>query len=395
MNIMILTNLFAPYTRGGAERIVEKQAGMLAGEGHNVLVLTTAPDHDADLQILPSGVMVRRYKPRNLYFSLQDTFQPLWKRALWHLIDLKSHEAEQVLERVFLDAAPDIIITHNMKGFGLSAFRAINKAGLKHIHVLHDLQLIVPSGLKIWGSEGSWMVSGRLQKRYVEAVKCQVGSPTLVVSPSQFLLDEHARAGLFIGSKTALLPNPVSWDDIAARPDKIPQTTLPLLVFAGQLEPHKGVQVLMDAWPDDGRAQLVIAGSGSLSGVVERFAASKKYVTAVGRLSPSRVRAFLHEARAVLVPSLCYENAPNIILEAFSEGTPVIASKIGGIQELVLDVNGILFGPGDVYALRDAMQKELAKPLDREIIKQSAQRFSSEVYKKQLLALIGTLRPKG
>ena len=396
MKILLLTNLFIPFTRGGAERIVELQANLFAQAGHEVLVVTPTPDPRFLESVLESGARVVRFRPRNLYFTLNDFRQSWWKRSLWHLIDLYHPYPKRFVCRVIASEKPDLVITPNMKGFGLRAFEAIRESGAPHVHVLHDLQLIVPSGLKIYGREKSWKTSGPLQCLYRRATSWRLCSPRLVVSPSRYLLDAHRSAGFFPKSEARVLPNPAPWMGsarISNFSEKMPESRPdPTVLYVGQLAEHKGLRVLMEAWGKGMRANLGIVGSGELEGEVQAFADKEPSVTFFGRKSPSEVRAMMSRARLLVVPSLCYENSPTVIMEALSVGTPVIASKIGGIPELVREGEGTLVEPGNVEALREAIKKELQKPLDREKIKKTTERFSIDAYKKNLLDLIVTIR---
>lgn len=386
MKILLLTNLFVPFTRGGAERIVELQANVLAEAGHDVLVVTPTPDPRFLESVLESGARVVRFRPRNLYFTLSDFRQPFWKRALWHLVDLSHPYPRRLVRRAIASEKPDLVMTHNMKGFGLRAFEAIRESGVPHLHMLHDLQLLVPGGLKIYGKEDHWQTSGWLQKLYARAASRRLGSPDLVVSPSRYLLDEHRGAGFFWASETKVLQHPAPWDDLSEKFPDVSET--PLVLYVGQLEEHKGLRLLMGAWQKGAKANLGIVGSGELEDELRAFAGREPSVTFFGRKSPSEVRALMSRARLLVVPSLCYENAPTVIMEALSLGTPIVASNIGGIPELVHDGEGTLVRPGDMEALREAIRAELAKPLNREAIKKSAERFSLEAYKKKLLDLV-------
>ena len=89
----------------------------------------------------------------------------------------------------------------------------------------------------------------------------------------------------------------------------------------------------------------------------ERLAATAPAgISFAGSVEPESVPTYLSRARAVLVPSRCYEGAPRSIIEAFASGVPVIASRMGGMPELVQDgVNGLLVPPGDVRAWRAAI----------------------------------------
>jgi glycosyltransferase involved in cell wall biosynthesis len=68
--------------------------------------------------------------------------------------------------------------------------------------------------------------------------------------------------------------------------------------------------------------------------------------------------ALLARARALIVPSLWYEGAPRIILEAYAAGVPVLASRIGALPELVEHgASGLLFPPNEVAALATAVTR--------------------------------------
>ncbi len=78
----------------------------------------------------------------------------------------------------------------------------------------------------------------------------------------------------------------------------------------------------------------------------------------LGHVPSDEVRRHLATCRAAVVPSLCVENAPMIILEAMAAGRPVIASRVGGIPHQVQDgVEGLLLPPGDAPALAAALQR--------------------------------------
>ena len=105
-------------------------------------------------------------------------------------------------------------------------------------------------------------------------------------------------------------------------------------LYLGRLSEEKGVAPLVGGWSSDVR--LVIAGDGPERPAVEK-AAHGRPVELLGAVEPERARALIGNARAVLLPSLCYEGAPRVIVEAFAAGVPVLASRVGGIPEQVDD----------------------------------------------------------
>jgi glycosyltransferase involved in cell wall biosynthesis len=87
--------------------------------------------------------------------------------------------------------------------------------------------------------------------------------------------------------------------------------------------------------------------------VVEQACRSSANIVFAGKKTRAEVLLAMKECRALLFPSIWYEGLPFTIIEAFAVGTPVFASAIGAMQELIRDgYNGFHFPPGDAEALR-------------------------------------------
>jgi glycosyltransferase involved in cell wall biosynthesis len=118
-------------------------------------------------------------------------------------------------------------------------------------------------------------------------------------------------------------------------------------LFVGRLSEEKGIATLAAAWRNLSDVRLLVAGDGPLASV--NWPAG---VTALGAQSRERVLELMKSARFLVFPSVCYENQPLTILEAFACGLPVIASKHDSVCELVQHQrNGLLFRPGDAEDL--------------------------------------------
>ncbi len=139
--------------------------------------------------------------------------------------------------------------------------------------------------------------------------------------------------------------------------------------FAGRLSPEKGVTTLLKAWRRNATLPpLKIVGDGPLAGDVAAAAASDSRIEWLGRRPERDVHRVFGAATAVIVPSVWYETFGRTIAEAFAGGTPVIASRLGAMAELVDDGRtGWLFAPGDagdlaraVAACRDFSGERLA-----------------------------------
>ena len=361
MKIGIVTNLYRPYSRGGAEIIARRVAQELIARGHDVFVVTTMPfEGRSSLHLEQTETHVERlyrFYPLNFYHLLYDSGKPFFLKAFWHLIDMWNPQPAICLRRVLKQEQPDVVLTHNMKGFGLQSLKVMRELGVPHIHTLHDVQLSVPSGLILSGKEESWINRSWLRRWYERQVQRILRSPKVIISPSKFLLDFYHSRGFFQKSDVRTIPNPAP--DIKLRQRTSRGDGKIRLFFAGQLEKHKGLMQLLQAVSEmDDSIELHIAGEGSLADYIADRSQRDKRIVHHGFVSFEHLVKLLDMCDATVVPSLCYENSPTVIYESLQAGVPVIASNIGGVGELVRDgENGFLIEPGNVEELKQAIIK--------------------------------------
>lgn len=120
-------------------------------------------------------------------------------------------------------------------------------------------------------------------------------------------------------------------------------------LFVGRLSEEKGATVLLRAWETarTGR-KLKIIGTGPDEINLRTMATGLPNVEFLGQISAERVRVEMAGAAALVFPSIWYEGLSRVIVEAFSKGTPIIASDLGPISTIVKDGRtGILFKVGD------------------------------------------------
>lgn len=186
-----------------------------------------------------------------------------------------------------------------------------------------------------------------------------------VLVPSRFLMHKLAQYGLsprrVLHLPTGLEPPAPGLEDETPRAD----ATL-RLGYLGQIAPHKGVHVLLDAFAAMRRAgcDVTLAIHGKLNDAdayhrrIRRRAARTPGVTLAGPYDNAAVGGVLRGLDAVVVPSVWYENYPVVILEALAHGVPVVASDLGGMAELVEhERNGLRFAMGDAGALARQLQR--------------------------------------
>jgi glycosyltransferase involved in cell wall biosynthesis len=138
------------------------------------------------------------------------------------------------------------------------------------------------------------------------------------------------------------------------------------VLFVGALERVKGVDVLLDAWQlvRDGHPEvrLVIVGKGSMEEEVRRRAAGNSDIEMVGSVPRETLRELIDAATLVVLPSRS-EGLGRVVLEASARSRPVVASRVGGIPELVEDgETGVLVQPEDAAALAAAVLRILDDP---------------------------------
>jgi glycosyltransferase involved in cell wall biosynthesis len=172
----------------------------------------------------------------------------------------------------------------------------------------------------------------------------------LFLAVSEFVRRKHLEAGFF--PKRMLVKPNFSWP--------MPRREGPgeVFLYLGRLSQEKGVETILRAWRP-GHGTLLVAGSGPEEGRLRAMAPPG--VVFLGSVDGSAVPGLLQRARALLLPSICYEGQPRAMLEAYAAGVPVLASDVGGLPEIVEDGrSGFLLPSGEPEAWTAAMQKLLA-----------------------------------
>ena len=129
------------------------------------------------------------------------------------------------------------------------------------------------------------------------------------------------------------------------------------VLYVGRLSEEKGIDTLLRAWEVVEDPPLRIVGDGPLAPLVREAVSRAPGVRWLGRQTQEEVQRLLGEARCLIVPSRWYEGFPRVVVEAFARGTPVVASRLGGLAEIVEDGRtGRLFRPGDPDDLLSAVR---------------------------------------
>lgn len=201
-----------------------------------------------------------------------------------------------------------------------------------------------------------------------EYLRTRLAEADTIVAPTAFLRDVFVRNGapaerirhLSYGVDTGPLADEVA----RLRPDRRPLT----FGFFGSYAPHKGPHVLVDAMARvQGDCRAVLRGRSSdfvdYSTPLKQNAEKDPRVRVGEPFAREELAQALAEIDVLVVPSTWHENAPFVVLEARAAGLPVLASRFGGLTEVVQDeVDGELFEAGDSEDLARRLQRLVDEP---------------------------------
>ena len=296
------------------------------------------------------------------------------RRPFWAADRLFSDpELETAAGQFVARFAPDVIAIHGVWGWPASVIAALAETGVPMVHHFHD-------GASFCAN--SWMVHGDGQacEGGVGAKCLKHGCEKNYPYDGRVLLSTRLRAralsdcvdGYVAASRCyAKLGEPHGFTPVQVVPcwspaevvETAPRNQSPHFLFLGRLVPEKGIDILIRAWPKVRKAvpgaTLRILGEGDQRPQLEELAKSSgldpKEVLP-GRIPSDQVKDALASARALVFPSIWLEAFGLVALEAFRAGIPVVASRLGGIPELVQDERtGLLANPRDAKDLAKAM----------------------------------------
>lgn len=224
-----------------------------------------------------------------------------------------------------------------LASYARAARRAGRDADVVHAHWLPSALAGLATGrplvVQLWGSDAE--LAGRLRR----PARLLVRRARVVVCASSAL----AEAARSLGARDVrVIPAPVPIPD-----DVAPSEEPPHVLYAGRLAEEKGIRELAEAARG---LPLVVVGDGPLRSELPQ---------ALGFVPPSELGAYYERAAVVVVPSR-REGYGMTAREAMAHGRPVVATAVGGLLDAVEDgVTGLLVPPGDVRALRDALERLL------------------------------------
>jgi glycosyltransferase involved in cell wall biosynthesis len=271
---------------------------------------------------------------------------------------------------VLKDFAPDLVHVHNLNPlYSPSVLVGLKRAGLPVVMTVHNHFHTCPTadhlhsgvvcerclgGREYWcilqNCRGSIFESAAYASRSLIArvLGLYTDNISLVIALNEFGKIRLSMAG-FDPERIVVIPNMVDIPELRADPSRGRYA-----IFSGRICVEKGVYSLVSAASLAPDVEVRVMGSGAILDDLMRHASPN--VRFLGQLDQQRVQEELRGARFLVFPSIWFEGCPLAVLEAMAIGLPIIASRIGGIPELVEDgETGLLFEPGNVRELAQKM----------------------------------------
>jgi glycosyltransferase involved in cell wall biosynthesis len=382
MRILQIHNYYQTY--GGECHVVDAEKPLLEARGHEVLRYTANSNElnqwGAGRKVVAlSGVPFNRRVYRELAGYLQHT-------------------------------RPDVAHVHNV--FPLlspSVYVALRDAAVPVVQTVHNFRFLCPNGL--------FFINGRIceacqQRGYMAAVKnkCMKGSrviSTLYAAAVKYAwssgnipgnidcfvaLNEFSASRLVAGGvpreKIAICGNFIA--RFAPQPEPKRHN---YVLYLGRLSPEKGIWTLLEALGKAPALNLKIAGAGPDEAALRSYVNDHLpgRVEFLGYVKGHEKERLVSEALCTVTPSEWYENFPISVVESFALGTPVIASRIGGLPEMVEHgKTGFLFDPADAAALAGCLEiirddAALVRNMSRACLETARARFGPDRHGRELV----------
>lgn len=171
------------------------------------------------------------------------------------------------------------------------------------------------------------------------------------------------------------------------------EKNLKIVLFVGRIEEIKGITYLIDAFGKLVKAGrdyrlLVIGGGNQITQYKKKVSKMKLdgHISFIGEKSQDELPLWYGACDMFCLPSIM-EGCPNVILEALASGRPVVASKVGGIPEIVNKKNGILFNVGNTEQLADALKITMETEKNEHEIRDSVKNYTWENTAKKYLSV--------
>lgn len=384
------------YINGGSDRYLFSLSGLLEAHGHEVIPF-------ASNQSRNQATQWGKYFPPSINFEA-----PKAKDILRYIY---SKPAAECLTELLKVVSPDIAHLHIYYGQLTAAILGpLKNAGIPIVQTLHEFKTVCPTyslfahgeiceaceGRYFWRAatqrcnRGSFMRSAlSATEAYVSKWLGAVDKIDHFIAVSDFLRDKVISLGL-PADKVTTVHNFMDCSGIepADTPGKY-------FLFFGRLERIKGIYVLLEAVAAMKDIPVLIVGEGQEKNALQNAITQRglHHVKLLGFKQGQELHDLIRGSLCTVSPSQWYETFGLTLIESFAQGRPVVASRIGGMTEVVTDgEDGFLVSPGDVSELQERLSWMATHPvIALEMGRQGRQKlenfFSPELHYQSILSV--------
>lgn len=373
MRVLFVHNAY--QRRGGEDAVVEAEVALLRDRGHEVELYFRHND-----ELITSS-------------RFAAATQTLW-----------SKQSAIQLKELVTQFKPDLLHVHNT--FPLispAIYWTAANLGIPVVQTLHNFRLLCPEAMLLWNGKVCEDCLGRLPGHGVLR-KCYRGSLAQTTVLAGMLILHRAlgtwqkKVTRYIAlnhfSRNKFIQGGLPAERITVKPNfvDVPRSTVTTRtggLFVGRLSPEKGIEVLINALEQLPETSVELIGTGP----EQERVANHRRATYLGAKSQDEVIARMRGAAYLVLPSICYENFPRTLVEAYACGLPVIASRLGAMAELVRDgETGLLFEPGNAEDLAHNIAWAEANPerireMGEHARKEYDVKYTAQINYHQLIAI--------
>jgi len=360
MKILVAHNAY--QQRGGEDTVVAAEPELLRARGHEVVSYRRSNDELAGR----NGIRILALAAETVWSSL----------------------SYETVKNILKIERPDVAHFHNT--FPLispSTYYACAEAGVPVVQTLHNYRLLCPGATFLRDGKVCEECLGRAVPWPAVVHGCYRNSRPATLATAAMLSVHRAmgtwqkKVNLYIAltefARKRFIEGGLPADRVVVKCNFIPNRPAPATtsrdyaLFVGRLSEEKGPQLLPVAWQAlRSRVPLRVVGDGPLMKTlceeVKRYGLSSR-IELKGRRPANEVAAAMTGARFLVMPSIWYEGFPMTVVEAYADGLPVIASRIGSLAEIVQDgVTGLHFNPGDAMDLAAKVEWAWTHPKEME-----------------------------
>ncbi|MCX5706405.1 MAG: glycosyltransferase family 4 protein [Candidatus Omnitrophica bacterium] len=388
MKVLVIHNRYIEL--GGEDQIVDSEIELLKKHGHDV-------------------VLYERFNSEIFKFGP-------WRKIFFLLSEMRwSKKTYNDIRQLVKNIKPDIAHIHNI--FYLitpAVYISLYKEGVPIVQTLHNYRWFCPNATfyragkiceKCFKNKYFFALRNRCLKqsflytlalvrvlKFIEHIVRIKKIIKVFVCLTDFSKNKFSYFGI---PEKEIVVKPNFCFDLSKNENDFPKDKQKYAIFVGRLVDYKGVNTLVRANKKFPGIQLKIVGDGPLDCKLKKEVRRISYVQLLGRRPHETTLDMIRNASFLIFASECYENMPSVIIESFSCGTPVLATNIGAIKEIIQDgVNGLLFSVGDSEDLFRKIRylsgnNELLSILGSNARETYKKRFTPELNYQSLLEIYG------